>query len=184
MSKLNVVVNGAAGVGKDTFVEFAIDELAHCYGLKGKCISSVGAVKAAAKMLGWDGKKDITGRQFLSDLKDMSTLFYDGPMNYMKHEMEDCDVAFLMIREPIEIDRFVFHYPGTMTILISRSGIERFDNHADAEVDEYGYTLRIDNDGSLDDLARKAKAFTHYVLSENNVSYPFENKQLSLPFPD
>ena len=63
------IINGAAGVGKDTFVEIAKYKIFIKTGLPTYNISSVDNVKTAAKILGWDGEKDARGRKFLSDLK-------------------------------------------------------------------------------------------------------------------
>ena len=119
-----VIVNGFPLSGKDTFVDFCVWKLASI-GIDGFSVSSVGAVKDAALLLGWDGEKDERGRQFLSDLKDMSTTDYDGPMRYMERMIEqECisfrkKVVFLHIREPEEITKFVTKYPETETVFES-----------------------------------------------------------------
>ena len=77
-----IVINGAGGTGKDSFVLAAVRYLAEL-GYTASNYSSVDQVKAAALYLGWDGVKDEKGRQFLSDLKDLATRNYDGPMLYM-----------------------------------------------------------------------------------------------------
>ena len=98
------IINGAAGVGKDTFVEIAKHHFFIKTGLPTYNISSVDNVKAAAKILGWDGQKDEKGRKFLSDLKDLSSWNYEGPYKYMSDEVESKDKGFffLHIREPME----------------------------------------------------------------------------------
>lgn len=155
-----VVINGGAGVGKDSFVAYCntatLDLVAN--------VSSVDRVKTAATMLGWDGAKDEKGRQFLSDLKDLSTRTYEGPFKYLKqmvttYGMQGHGYIFLHIREPKEIARFVAEVPGAETLLIRREGVETFDNHADSNVADYPYDHVIDNNGTLRDLETAARRF-------------------------
>jgi hypothetical protein len=157
--KLIYIINGAAGVGKDTFVEIA----KHFYFIQGKeqtyNISSVDQVKLAAKLLGWDGQKDEKGRTFLSDLKDISTSVYNGPYNYMVEQIKSKTkgIFFLHIREPEEIEKFKLNFPEVHSILVIRKGIETFSNHADKEVDKYEYDSYVYNDGTIEDLVQLTK---------------------------
>jgi len=151
---LVVVINGAAGTGKDTFVEFVRAHLAQ-RGLVSSNHSSVGLVKEAALILGWDGEKDEQGRQFLSDLKDLSTNTYDGPMKYMTELITQLkhDVMFFHIREPLEIAKFLETHPGAISILVHRDGAQGFGNHADQNVKNHPYDYEIRNNAGLADLS-------------------------------
>jgi len=156
------IVNGCFETGKDAFVDFCIDELEPRLGVK---VSSVDAVKKAALQLGWDGRKDAKGRKFLSDLKDMATATYDGPMHHLAKAVQYCEergarALFLMVREPPEIARFIKEFPGTKTILVERPGDEKeTSNHADANVAAYNYDLVISNDKDLMSLRETAREF-------------------------
>jgi hypothetical protein len=157
------IINGSAGVGKDTFVEIA----RHYFFIKKHLttynISSVDNVKNAAKILGWDGEKNEKGRKFLSDLKDLSTINYQGPYQYMSKEVKSKNkgVFFLHIREPSEISFFKEQYPTAKTLLIKRDGLQKFDNHADNDVNLYPYDEIINNSGTIEDLVETIKLFVN-----------------------
>jgi hypothetical protein len=158
------ILNGAGTCGKDTFVDFVREFLTvPCY-----CISSVTKVKEAALVLGWDGVKDEKGRKFLSDLKDLSTEAYEGPLRYMEACISDQPaVYFFMVREPVEIAKFVGLYPEMKTIHMTRPNNEvvNFNNHADNNAHNYHYDVQVYNDGTLDDLKEKARIFANgYIL--------------------
>lgn len=157
---LAVVVNGGAGVGKDAFVDYCMEYLAHL-GYSCSKHSSVDQVKAAAHLLGWDGVKDEAGRQFLSDVKDLSTRAYDGPMRYMLGLIEVMrqDVMFFHVREPREIAKFLAAVPRSVAVLVERPGVAQFGNHADANVWKFDYPHVVANDSTLDVLRLRAGRF-------------------------
>jgi hypothetical protein len=153
------VINGSNGTGKDTFVNMVSDYVGK-KNIEVFNISSVDRVKFAAIALGWNEVKDDKGRKFLSDLKDISTVAYDGPLNYMRDRFEGGSngVYFFHIREPQEIAKFV-KAVGARTIAIYRKGSEAATNHADQEAYNYEYDLAINNSGSLEDLMLQVKFF-------------------------
>lgn len=161
-----IAVNGKGGSGKDTFLDYVIEEL-NSIGFTAYKYSSVDVVKEAAKLLGWDEVKDNKGRQFLSDLKDLSSKNYDGPLNYMMRLVKS-EVApnymFFHIREPQEIRKFLDLIPDSEAVFIHRDGIEEFDNHADKNVADYAYNYLVDNNSSLDVLKYKAAAYVNYLV--------------------
>jgi hypothetical protein len=162
--KLPIIINGKAQAGKDTFVAM-VRAAAEPLGLHIANLSSVDRVKQAAPLLGWDGVKDRRGRQFLSDLKDLSTKAYGGPMTYMLRALDampEDSLVFFHIREPEEIDRFK-EITGAIALLIQRPGTEDFDNHADRRAEEYPYDWVVCNDGDLDQLQDAAQLFVSYL---------------------
>lgn len=164
------IINGAAGVGKDTFVEIAKYKIFIKTGLPTYNISSVDNVKTAAKILGWDGEKDARGRKFLSDLKDLSTTNYQGPYNYMLDQVntKTKGIFFLHIREPSEIKYFVDNYCDKVeTIIVKRDNIETFENHADKNVDNFNYDYIILNVGSIEDLVNVVDKFIERELNND-----------------
>ena len=171
MSLITVIINGFPRSGKDTFVELC--ETQTLDNVSCILISSVDAVKEAAKILGWDGEKDSKGRNFLSDLKDISTREYDGPMEYMCNKlnkavfMNNTVVAFMAIREPIEIEKFVKQFSDTKSIIIKRDSVKGIQScHADINVEKAKYDFVINNNGSLEDLEDVAKQFMEDILNE------------------
>lgn len=166
---INVVINGIARSGKNTFVSFVDDYIKYKMSafVEVYDISSVDKVKSAAYILGWDHEKDDKGRKFLSDLKNMSTELYDGPMRHMKEYVAYDGIKFFHIREPEEIARFVKENPGSITLCINRPGIKVPNNMADKRVCEYTYDHYISNDDDLKALRVEAYKFTKKLLINN-----------------
>lgn len=168
---LKVIINGNAQSGKDTFVKFVQEAL----GVGVINLSTIDPVKAAAKVLGWNGTKDEKSRQFLSDLKDAWSTFNQGSFHYIVNEIEkiqvqlayspvildlDLPVAFIHCREPEEIQMFRKHYgKKCITLLMRRPGLVVPGNHADTDVEQFDYDVVINNDGTLDALREQAMAF-------------------------
>ena len=162
------IINGRPRSGKDTFVNFCLEEL----GAFGKLISTVDFVKKIATECGWDGTKDLKNRKFLSDLKDLLTNWGDVPYKKTLQEIDmfkfdlDCwnvsdkGVVFIMCREPKEIERFEREL-NAKSLLIRRASVEfeQQSNHADSEVLNHKYDYIIENNGTIDELKEKAKGF-------------------------
>ena len=162
------IINGRPRSGKDTFVNFCLEEL----GAFGKLISTVDFVKKIATECGWDGTKDLKNRKFLSDLKDLLTNWGDVPykktlqeINMFKFDLDcwdasDKGVVFIMCREPKEIERFEREL-NAKSLLIRRASVEfeQQSNHADSEVLNHKYDYIIENNGTVDELKEKAKDF-------------------------
>lgn len=127
MNKKIYIINGNAGVGKDTFVEYVSIHLNDIYKRFNTVInfSSVDKVKEIAKKIGWDGKKTEKDRKLLSDLKVLTSDYCDMPFKSMVEKVNyflsnECNaiVLFLHIREPVEIDRAKREFnAGTILIL-------------------------------------------------------------------
>ena len=162
------IINGRPRSGKDTFVNFCLEEL----GAFGKLISTVDFVKKIATKCGWDGTKTPQNRKFLSDLKDLLTNWGDVPYTKTLQEIDmfkfdlDCwnvsdkGVVFIMCREPKEIERFEREL-NAKSLLIRRASVEfeQQSNHADSEVLNHKYDYIIENNGTIDELKEKAKEF-------------------------
>ena len=162
------IINGRPRSGKDTFVNFCLEEL----GAFGKLISTVDFVKKIATECGWDGTKDLKNRKFLSDLKDLLTNWGDIPYKKTLQEIDmfkfdldywdvsDKGVVFIMCREPKEIERFEREL-NAKSVLIWRASVEfeQQSNHADSEVLNHKYDYIIENNGTIDELKEKAKGF-------------------------
>jgi hypothetical protein len=160
------IVNGAAGSGKTTF-EGNIKEIVgdSCY-----ILSTITPIKEIAKAVGWDGKKDLKSRKFLSDLKDLLTEYNDYSLNYICTEVlrikgeyygfDSVPVIFIDCREPKEIKKLC-DVLDAKSLLIRRASAENAEtsNHADAEVLNYEYDIVIENNGDLRDYAYKAFEF-------------------------
>ena len=169
MKKQIFILNGIAGVGKDTFAEMLDKFIPTLH------ISSITPVKRAARELGWDGIKTITSRYFLSELKkfvnENSTFIWD----YLDKEVikfrniYDSEVLLIDIREPEEIEKAVIRY-NCKTILVERDVCTKdYCNSADESVYDYkNYDYVINNMGSLDELLDKAKEFAEIIKAKNS----------------
>ena len=165
-----VVINGSGGVGKDTFVMIC-DKLT---GFGVLSFSSVDFVKKIARECGWDGGKTEKDRKFLAGFKDLLTDYNDLPfIEVMKKSfefaMEDSDKMLLFIhdRNVSEIKRIV-EITGAITLLITNPNVPLVkSNSADAGVFDYDYDYNVNNDGTVDDLKKKAEKF----LEEIGVPY-------------
>lgn len=144
--------------GKDTFVEFCSKYA------KVRNYSSVDYIKIIARLLGWNVEKDERSRKFLSDLKDLSTEYNDGPVLKMEEqirlaEKEGMDFIFLHMREPSEIAKCKKLF-NAETIFIQNPNVPIISsNEADKNVFNYYYDYTIHNDGTLEDFQEKARTF-------------------------
>jgi tRNA uridine 5-carbamoylmethylation protein Kti12 len=162
------IINGFPGVGKDEFVKNCIEILG-----SDKCfnISTVDFLKEIATICGWDGKKTGKSRKFLSDLKDLLTIYNDIPYKRVLDKVgeiiacnKNVEAIFIHCREPKEIARLQEEL-NAKSILIRREAAENseYTNHADSEVLNHDYDYELHNDGSLDDLRSTAITFLNDV---------------------
>ena len=162
------IINGHAGVGKDTFVNFIKENY-----FIGTIVntSTIDKVKAAARNLGWDGVKDEKGRKFLSELKYFANQYYPISVNTVREAIEENPRAaciFVHCREPKEIDKIKEEFDA-ITILIKNDEDDTEvnnipNNYSDQNVLNYNYDYIIDNNGTLQDLEKTAKKFITEVL--------------------
>lgn len=170
-----VVVNGRPESGKTTFEHLCQEHLTREFC---KMRSTVDEVKRIAFECGWDGKKTLKSRRFLSDLKDLLTNYNDLPFQDIKQfainfendliasNKEDFPhLLFVDAREPEGIQRLQNEL-GAVSLLIRRPDTEfgAVSNHADAEVFNYNYDYVIINDGSIEDLNNKAINFIELLF--------------------
>ena len=163
MSKV-VVINGHPESGKDTFVRFCGKYTTTAN------FSSVDPAKRALTILGWNGEKTPKMRKALSDLKDLSTELFDGPVNYIKCCVGEVQAAcnppeiiFVHAREPEELRRYKDEL-GAIIMLIDRPTSSPILNHADEGVYAFNYDVAIVNDGTLEDLEWAAQNFVKDLL--------------------
>lgn len=160
-----IVINGSAGVGKDTFVSL-------CQELNDKVcnVSTVDFVKQIAYQCGWFGTKTETDRKFLSDLKDLLEDWNDVPNKKIDEFIQahtDC-IIFVHAREPKNIRYYVKKY-NAISLLIKNSRVQKVStNHADREVEDYDYSYAINNDSSFEDLKKTAEWFLNEITSKEN----------------
>ena len=159
------VINGTARAGKNSFVQFIKQHIESNYGISVYDLSSVDPTKEAATILGWDGIKDEKGREFLHQIKMLSSKFYDGPLNWMLDQLKNDGIYFFHIREPQEIETFA-KLTFAKTIFINKlfETEEHFSNEADVNVANYVYDIYVNNDSTIEELKEKAIKFANNII--------------------
>lgn len=166
------VINGFPLSGKDTFVNYCLEEIKN-YGL---LVSTVDFVKHIAIECGWKKEKTPKDRKFLSDLKKILSNWNDVPyrkvieeITYFRKDLEyygvdDNGIVFIMSREPEEINRFKKDL-NAKTVLIYRpsASLLQQSNDSDSNIMNYQYDYTIYNDGTLEELRNKAKNFLKII---------------------
>lgn len=165
-----VIINGGAGVGKDTFVQMCqnVDPTI-------QNLSSVDYVREVAHELGWSGEKDEKARKFLADLKQAMMLYNGAPFYKVFETINDFDenaTVFLHVREPDEIELYkkqiIANHDKVITLLVRNNRVAPVTtNPADACVNDYGYDFVIDNNGTLQDLQDSAELFVEMLSGDN-----------------
>jgi len=162
------IINGYPMSGKDTFVNLIKDNTE--YNVLNT--SAVSKVKELAMEIGWDGvTKGPKERKFLSDLKDLLDNFnkfsirsIEDTIDYFYSDESNDDLLFIHMRQPEDIKMIVDEFPEISTIFIHRDNHDSINCHADANVENYEYDFRIENNGTLDDFKDVAIAFVENLI--------------------
>lgn len=171
MNKQIFVINGSGSVGKDTFINY-VNQIFNYYVMN---YSSVYRVKKIARDCGWGGFKSEKDRKFLSDLKSLLVKYNDLPFRDMRNvantfnceKNRNCKLLFLHIREPEEIKRAVEEF-GAKTILVKRDAEKHIEsNMSDKNVFDFDYDVVVENNGTLEDLAKKAYNFVNDIKNNS-----------------
>jgi len=163
------ILNAFPRSGKDEMVKAITNYLSRKHNIKTYNISSVDRVKEAAHLLGWNGAKDLNNRNGLSDLKDLSDKYWDGPFKYMCKMIDSISEGFIFIhiREPEQIKRMVETFPEIKTITIDRKdSLKNITNHADQRINEYVYDYVLTNDETLYQFIIKSEKFIKGFLND------------------
>ena len=151
-----IVINGAATVGKSTFVSL-------CHEIDPRVIetSTVDFVKEIALQAGWDGIKDQKGRRFLSDIKDALERYDNIPNKKIDEFIQSHpdNIIFVNAREPHNIAYYQDKYNARAVLVVNQNVAKIQGNHADENVNDYDYDIVINNSGTLEDLKETAKWF-------------------------
>lgn len=165
------IVNGYPESGKDTFCEFIADKYLSTIH------STVAVPKAIFTIMGWDGVKTPEIRDGLYTLKDLYSNLFDGSFRDLVsaiHKAIGNDLVFLfvMIREPNEIARVkewcrLSQIP-CYTVFVKRDVKGQYNNHADAEVENYDYDFIVPNDGTLEEFKTTALDFAGNLIKSRS----------------
>lgn len=159
MDKQIFITNGMARCGKDTFAKYLNDIIPT---LK---YSSIDKVKDIAKLCGWNGGKSEKDRKFLSDLKMLTTDYFDMPFKAIENKVndfllnDDYKILLIDIREPKEIEKAKVTF-NAKTIFIENNRVKNINsNFADANVFNYTYDYVIENNGTLEEFKKNVTRF-------------------------
>lgn len=157
-----VLLNGRAGVGKDTFVkyckEYAETEEISCE-VYNTSRSDPG--KLFLISMGWDGIKDAESRKLLKHIVDF--LEYKGLLcrrletiiDFVKKNSNSKNsIIFYHVRDPVIINKLMNKYNKTEVIPISLLLIRNTEGKEEPEnwwdVENYHYTMKIHTENKAD----------------------------------
>lgn len=168
-----IIINGYGTCGKDIFVKLFDRNIPITEEMEN--ISTVDDVRDISKLMGWDGyTKTEEDRQLWVDLKAAWTRYNNGIFQKIVDHVYISKSSFFFVhcREPHEIKKFVEYYETSAiqcyTLLIQREGVEPPNNESDKSVMDYEYDFVIENNGTLEDLNKKAFDF-YKILSSPNI---------------
>ena len=197
-----ILINGAGGNGKDTFIN-AVNKTLAVYN-----ISTIDPIKTVASQLiditdNYSDFEKISGttemtnksdryREFLHEMKMAWSKFNDGPnvnmlgeirevLNIHEEGGEKYDAIFVHVREPEEIEELkndIFRYfgIGCVTMLVKgRIDPTEFTNNCDKNVYKYKHDLILANTGNTTVLDMQALFFAtrlHKINNEFGISCP------------
>ncbi len=165
-----ILIGGQANSGKDSTAEF-IDEYYRSRGLDVVNIQIAFYIKMYAKEIAkWDGDNETKPRQLLQDLGTELIRKQIDEYFFIKRIIQDIDIYsryFDIItisdgRLPEEFASIKLAYPETVTVHVTRPGYvshltkNQKAHVTEALVDTIEYDYDIVNDGTLDDLQKKA----------------------------
>ena len=169
-----VIINGVGGCGKDTFVS-----LCRTYLMKYSVynFSTIDAVKDVARQLFWDGEKNEAGRTFLYELKKAWKKYNNGPVTTLIRKISEIEqddrylnrnsLVFIHCREEGEIEEFkdiFFNRKIPVATLFINRRLKEHTNPSDrVSSKNYSYDYVINNDGTLEELSKKAENFLKYL---------------------
>jgi len=165
-----VIINGLGGSGKSTFCQECVKAGSEREDLVVAELSTVDFVKGIAQQCGWDGGKTQEDRIFLSDMKNAMTKWRNLPIRKVFDRIEEIVdqekdyLFFVNSREPedhAEIRRMArANGYNVIAIKINNPNIESNEVPELVEgINSCKYEMEINNDGSLEDLRKKARVF-------------------------
>ena len=175
-----ILIGGKANTGKDSTAEY-IDEYYRSRGLDVVNIQIAYYIKMYAKEIAkWDGDNETKPRQLLQDLGTELIRKQIDEYFFIKRIIQDIDIYsryFDVItisdgRLPEEFASIKLAYPETVTVHVTRPGFssrltkDQKAHVTEALVDEIEYDYEVVNDGTLDDLQKKAIELVQTIEKE------------------
>lgn len=167
-----ILLSGKAESGKDTFLQITSQRF---YDLAVDRIAFADKLKEFAAMMGWDGKKDERGGEFLQQLGSAVRQYNEdfwvlATIPKLQAYSQVCDIiCFTDCRYPNEIERIKsldWIVGKVVTVRVDRPGhiSNRPDHISETALDDYDFDYRIVNDGTLEDYRQKVVALVNQIL--------------------
>ncbi len=175
-----ILLGGKANSGKDSTAEY-IDEYYRSRGLDVVNIQIAYYIKMYAKQIAhWDGDNETKPRQLLQDLGTELIRKQIDEYFFIKRILQDIDIYsryFDVItisdgRLPEEFASIKVAYPETVTVHVTRPNYnsrlskKQKEHVTESLVDDIEYDYDIVNDGTLDDLQKKAIELVQMIEKE------------------
>lgn len=175
-----ILLGGKANSGKDSTAEY-IDEYYRSRGLDVVNIQIAYYIKMYAKQIAhWDGDNETKPRQLLQDLGTELIRKQIDEYFFIKRILQDIDIYsryFDVItisdgRLPEEFASIKVAYPETVTVHVTRPNYnsrlskKQKEHVTESLVDDIEYDYGIVNDGTLDDLQKKAIELVQMIEKE------------------
>lgn len=163
------VLNGSPTSGKNTFVEMMPYETVH--------YSYVDFTREILRNAGIPVEtKTNDMRVLLESVNNAIEIYNDIPfkdccdviMDFLDGRYENCELLFIDVRKPENIDRFFRLFKGIRTVYVSNKKPISSVTESDSQVANYEYDFYIDNSGSLEDLQREADRFIAEIRGDNS----------------
>ena len=176
-----ILIGGKANSGKDSTADYITKYYREKKHLDVVNIQIAYYIKMYAKQIAkWDGDNETKPRQLLQDLGTELIRKQIDEYFFIKRILQDIDIYsryFDVItisdgRLPEEFEEITKAYPETVTIHVTRPGYvshltkDQKAHVTEALVDEIEYDYDVVNDGTLDDLQKKAIELVQKIEKE------------------
>lgn len=145
-----VGLSGYARSGKDTAGEALVEA-----GYERRAMAD--AVKRFATHVGWDGRKDETGRRLLQDVGVAAREVF-GEDIWLDATLGDLDPDDRVVVTDVRFrnEASAISDAGGIIVRITRPGVGPANDHvSEVDLDDWGFDATITNDGTIADLRRK-----------------------------
>lgn len=178
MGKVTVIiVNGQPGAGKDTFIDFANQQITQVdKNIFVKSYSSIDIVRDNIEYFGVDiTLKTQKDRDLMSNIGDLLEEHSGIRSNLCHQKIASCvqiprpSVLFLHIREPKLIQKVIDAYKDVVYVDFIRVQIKSdralniTSNHSDANTDDMEYDFVVNNSGTKGQLYDQATDLLRYA---------------------
>lgn len=172
MKNTLVLINGRAGAGKDTFVDFVRKDLESRGFFLTHNKTKAYLAYEALKTVGWDGEKTDYSRTLLKDLIEFADSTGAATDHFNTCLKLYAGLLFYHVRDQESVNHYAgiarFNGWSVLTLFVHSDAAKEKDHQWD-DLESYHYDYRILNNGSLEDLQKEAKLFADLLLKRLEV---------------